>query len=712
MRTLIIDNYDSFTHNLYHYIGQTTGTEPVVVRNDDPAFVLNRLRDFDNVVISPGPGSPDRPADFGVCADVIRDARIPVLGVCLGHQGICHVLGGRVEPAPEVRHGRSSKVEHNGQDLFEGLPSPFEAVRYHSLIAAALPEEIEPVAFADDGVLMGIRHRTRPLWGVQFHPESISTEHGLRLMANFASLTRRWQQSTGTRPAAPAAARTEPPAAADRPYTHRVIARRLEGGPALDPEVVFAELYGDTDRSFWLDSSLHSSAQGGRFSFMGDARGPLARTVAADVWEGSVTTEGSAGTNRADGAFFDWIRADLATRRVEVPTLPFGFALGWVGYLGYELKAETGGDRVHRSPHPDAGMIFADRAVAFDHATGDTYLLALAEAPDPEPAEDWLRRTEERLRPLAGRVLPRAPRAAGDFAQPRLRHAKDRYLDLVAACQKEIEAGETYEVCLTNIAGVDGALDPWAGYRALRRANPVPFAALLRLGGLSVLSCSPERFLQVTAEGVAESKPIKGTRPRAADPVDDELLRTDLANSVKDRAENLMIVDLVRNDLGSCAELGSVTVDPLFAVESFTTVHQLVSTVRARLRQESTAVDCVRAAFPGGSMTGAPKIRTMQIIDRLEEGPRGVYSGSIGYFSLSGACDFNIVIRTLVTHGDRVEFGVGGAVIALSDAQEEFEETAVKATAPLTLLGLTFPGRDRTEPDAVHPLAPTAEATR
>ncbi|GAA2735012.1 aminodeoxychorismate synthase component I [Streptomyces nogalater] len=694
MRTLIIDNYDSFTHNLYHYVGQSTGTEPVVIRNDDPGFDLGTLREFDNVVISPGPGSPDRAPDFGFCASVIRAARIPVLGVCLGHQGICHVFGGRVGAAPEVRHGRTSRVEHHGEDLFEGIPSPFRAVRYHSLAASSLPDEIEPVAFADDGVLMALRHRSLPVWGVQFHPESIRTEYGLRLMRNFATVTRRWQEATGTPSAARPAARRAVVAAPVRPYTHRVLCRTLDGLPALDPEAVFEELYGDTDHAFWLDSSLTTTARGGRFSFMGDARGPLARIATADVWNRTVTVTGPSGVETVDSPFLDWIRADLAARRVEVPALPFGFALGWVGYLGYELKAETGGDRVHRAPHPDAGVIFADRAVAFDHATGEVRLLALAEAGDPGPAERWLRLTEERLRPLAGRTLPQAPPVAGNFGGPRLRHSRDRYLDLIAACQKEIEAGETYEVCLTNMATVDGTVDPWAAYRALRHANPVPFAALLRLGGLSVLSCSPERFLKVTEEGIAESKPIKGTRPRATAPDEDELLREDLLTSVKDRAENLMIVDLVRNDLGSCAELGSVTVDPLFAVESFTTVHQLVSTVRARLRPDRTAVDCVRAAFPGGSMTGAPKIRTMQIIDRLEEGPRGVYSGAIGYFSLSGACDLSIVIRTLVCHDDRMEFGVGGAVIALSDAEEEFEETAVKATAMLNLLGLSFPGQD------------------
>jgi para-aminobenzoate synthetase len=210
---------------------------------------------------------------------------------------------------------------------------------------------------------------------------------------------------------------------------------------------------------------------------------------------------------------------------------------------------------------------------------------------------------------------------------------------------------------------------------------------------VSVLSSSPERLLRVSADGWAESRPIKGTRPRASSGPADDRLRIELAGSEKDRAENLMIVDLVRHDLGSCARVGSVEVPALYQVESFATVHQLVSTVRARLRPDSSAVACARAVFPGGSMTGAPKIRTMRILDALEGGARGVYSGALGYFSLTGAADLSVVIRTLVAGPDRTTFGVGGAIIALSEPGAEFEETAVKATAMLRLLGADFPGR-------------------
>ena len=221
----------------------------------------------------------------------------------------------------------------------------------------------------------------------------------------------------------------------------------------------------------------------------------------------------------------------------------------------------------------------------------------------------------------------------------------------------------------------------------------MPYGAFLRFGEVSVLSMSPERFLRISADGVAESKPVKGTRPRGRSAEEDEQLRAELAASEKDRAENLMIVDLLRNDLGSCAIPGSVSVDRIFDIETFSTVHQLVSTVRARLRPGVHTADCVRAAFPGGSMTGAPKIRTMRIIDELEEGPRGIYSGAIGYLGLNGAADLAITIRTLVVCPGGVSFGIGGAITALSDPAAEYEETAVKAAALLTLTGQEFPER-------------------
>ncbi|HEY8373615.1 MAG TPA: aminodeoxychorismate synthase component I [Pseudonocardiaceae bacterium] len=689
MHTLLIDNYDSFTYNLYQYLGEVNGRPPTVVRNDI-AWSTLRLDEYDNIVISPGPGRPDRERDFGVSARAIRESGLPVLGVCLGHQGIAELFGGVVGHAPEPRHGRISQVHHRGEDIFAGLPSPFSVVRYHSLAVTELPDELEGIAWAEDGVLMGLRHRSRPIWGVQFHPESISSEYGRELLGNFRDLTEAHRgragsaehRHVGTRRAAAGRGRPGTPGPGQVRYHLHV--RRLDLAP--DTEALYTELFAGRRHSFWLDSSSHADGNA-RFSILGDGTGPLAEYVTYRVATGTVCVERTGKpVEKLQRKFFDYLDDEL--RRRALPTddsLPFAFQLGYVGYLGYELKAETGGMAAHISPVPDAAFLFVDRAVVVDHAENTCYLLCLSTTEHDSDAARWLDSTAERLAALPPgtattyRPLVEATPPAHLALVPR--HSREGYLKRIDECLEEIRNGESYEVCLTNMISSAIVIDPLRTYRELRRISPVPYGALLDFPGVAVLSASPERFLTVGTDRIAESKPIKGTRPRGATSEEDARLREDLLGREKDRAENLMIVDLLRNDLNTVCEVGSVHVPKLFDVETFAPVHQLVSTIRGTLREDKSAVDCVRAAFPGGSMTGAPKLRTMEIIDRLEEGPRSVYSGALGWFSLNGAADLSIVIRTLVATPDGVSFGVGGAVIALSDPVEEYEETLVKSRA-------------------------------
>lgn len=651
MRTLIIDNYDSFTWNLVALVTEASGVSPTVIRNDEPGWDAARVSDYDAVILSPGPGHPGRRRDIGIGLDVIAAAALPVLGVCLGHQAIAWAHGGQVGPAPEPVHGQVRLLHHDGSELFAGLPGTFPVVRYHSLAVGELPAELEATAWTEEGLIMALRHRDLPQWGVQFHPESIGGSHGLELITNFLRLAAEWRA---------------------RPRW-RLHTRTLE--LPLDAAAVHHTLYGTSEYSFWLDSTAPDSPTG-RFSYLGDASGPLARVVSGEVG--------------AQPGLLDRLARDLAANTIDPGAGPdFGFTLGWVGYLGYELKAECGAAPGYPSPHPDLALIFADRAVVIDHHTDRVHLLALLGSEYDAAQLAWCEATAARLQDL-----PPAPDTGspGELGQLRLRHDRPAYLAGIEECLAQIQAGETYEVCLTNQLSAPGTLRPAAAYRRLRRDNPSPFGALLRFGDLSVLSSSPERFLTVDRSGRIESRPIKGTRPRAVDPERDRELREDLARNPKDRAENLMIVDLVRNDLSRCAEPGSVAVPALFEVESYATVHQLVSTVTARLEAGKSAVDALRAAFPGGSMTGAPKLRTMELLDRLEEGPRGIYSGALGYFSLDGAMDLSMVIRTLITDGEQVTYGVGGAVLALSDPEEEFTETITKARPLTDLLGQEFPG--------------------
>ena len=498
-------------------------------------------------------------------------------------------------------------------------------------------------------------------------------------------------------------------------------AERLDCDP--DAARLFDALYGRSPRAVWLDSSLRTegpAAERSRFSILADDGGSFGQDVRHRSGVTRLTT-GTATVSTA-GPFFRWLDAVWGRRALRPPEgYPCEFTLGWLGYLGYELKRETGGSDVP-SATPDAALIFAGRAVVLDHREGTAWLLAL-EAPD---AAEWLARARSTVTAAAA---PAATPERGDSTavepgtQPAPaftgRDTETAYKRKIADAQHEIAEGNTYEVCLTTAvtavvpaggdgtAGQDGpdgpdgtggqvALDPWQAYLALRRKNPAPFASYLRFGELTVASTSPERFLRIAADGGMRAEPIKGTRPRAAEPARDEDLRRDLESSPKDRAENIMIVDLLRNDLSHFAVAGSVTVSRLCAIESYATVHQMVSTIDAKLKPGLPRAEAVAACFPAGSMTGAPKISTMAILDRLEAAPRGVYSGAIGYFSLSGAMDTAVAIRTLVMRADgaggtELSLGVGGAITADSSPQEEYDEIRTKAFGVLSALGSGFP---------------------
>jgi para-aminobenzoate synthetase len=697
MSILIIDNYDSFTYNLFQLVAGIAGTDVQVIRNDDysawDSIAVDRL---EALIISPGPGRPEFERDFGI-SRLALDHSVPLLGVCLGHQGLCHYEGGVVTSAPEPCHGRTSAVQHNGTGLFTGIPSPFSAVRYHSLVVDEVPDTLKVTAFTTEQsgnkLVMAVEHRSRAQWGVQFHPESIETEHGRQLIDNFIQLARgrSRQRITAAAPAVAAAPagcigrHTEPQIPGRR---LRLISRRLNRQP--DAEAVYSQLFAGQDGAFWLDSSMVVDGLS-RFSILG-GRGPHGEWVTADANRG-VRVQHSDGTvTHLDQSLFDYLGEQTAERAV----IGFGsdceFSLGYVGYLGYEMKSECGGDDVHHSDLPDAAFVFCDRAVVIDHQRDETWLLALSSQITRDEAEvtSWLDQAEKVVRSSFNtEPVQREFDLPAQHIPVVAREARGAYLDNIQQCLKEIRAGESYEVCLTTTMTVNAKIDALETYRDLRRRNPAPYSALLQLPGVDILSASPERFLRISADRVVEAKPIKGTRRRGRTSDEDLKLADDLRTAVKDRAENLMIVDLLRNDLGQVSIVGSVHVPKSFAVETYATVHQLVSTVKSKLRDDVTPAECVRAAFPGGSMTGAPKQRTMQIIDRLEGGCRGVYSGAIGYFSLSGAVDLSIVIRTMVVQGDQIRIGTGGAIVALSDPEEELAEIHLKAHALLDSIRAT-----------------------
>jgi para-aminobenzoate synthetase len=707
--TLLVDNYDSYTYNVFHLLAAVCGEEPIVIHNDMVSWRALSRWDFDAIVLSPGPGRPERWHDFGVCSDILRSSDIPVLGVCLGHQGLGHVLSGLVGTAPAAMHGRLSQVQHLGSGLFEGIPQDFSVVRYHSLaVTGSLEPEGRVTAWTPDGVVMGIEHCRRPLWGVQFHPESVATEHGRRLVENFYALARRHSAAHTPRPSRavvpPPRRSARPGAGADGGARVPLRVRSLAGEPST--ELLYERLFGDAAYAFWLDSA-DAPTRLAQCSYLGTSAGPERRVLEYDVEAGRVTVHGAGARTVEYASIFDVLGRELSARTIKPPMeLARGLLGGFVGYLGYECKADCGSPNAHLSDVPDAVLLYANRVVAVDHARRCTHLLALGDDGD---AERWLDEAEGVVRktlaaPINASLEQPAQAGApgvgegGDPVTFRCGRGREQYLADIARCQVALTAGESYEVCLTDQLSTAASPEPFALYRLLRRRNPAPFAAFLRLGDVAVLSSSPERFLSIDRDRRVQARPIKGTAARAADPALDEAGRAELLHDEKTFAEHLMIVDLLRNDLGRVCEVDSVRVPEFMVVESYPTVHQLISTVTGVLEPERTPVDCVRACFPGGSMTGAPKLRTMGIIDDIERVARGVYSGALGYFGLDGSVDLSIVIRTVVLRPGATTIGAGGAIVMQSDPAEEFDELLLKARAPMAAVAQAVTGRDG--PDA------------
>ncbi|WP_257325417.1 aminodeoxychorismate synthase component I [Pseudoalteromonas rhizosphaerae] len=693
MKILIVDNYDSFTFNLYQYISEVFGVLPTVVKNRDETV---DVEEFDAIVISPGPGTPYRESDTGICERVIKTTDKPLLGICLGHQSIVAYMGGSVEISGVPYHGRTSDIVHGGSGIFSNLPNPLEIVRYHSLIAhQPLPEELIATAFTQDGMIMGVEHRTRPMWGVQFHPESVYTNCGRQIIENFKMLVDRYYIEC-----------KKPALLAEKSALANEGERRGQVQKTdwhchfetLDVDVkavdVFRAFYKKSKYSFWLDSSSINNAEA-RFSFMGDTSGAESFWFAYDVETKNITLDNHGKKTELTKCYQNFVAESLAATVIGAEDLPFDFCGGLVGFQGYELKSETESvDNKYSSKHPDASGVFVDRFIAFDHKTGLVYIVAIEKgsvvANTESDALTWLETTSNSIKKIEKEGVNTAANShalldkhnkSQQNVKFTLEDGEKEYIEKIAHCKEYILQGESYEICLTNRIRSTLNVEPFALYDVLRQVNPAPRAAYLHCPEFSVLCSSPEKFISVGRNAVVEAKPIKGTRKRGATEREDAALIQDLAESEKDRAENLMIVDLLRNDLNRVCEAGSVWVPKAMQIESYASVHQLVSTVRGRLKDQETLASLFGATFPPGSMTGAPKTRTLEIIDHLESSARGIYSGSIGYMSLNGASELNVAIRTLVASDNAIEIGVGGAITWLSDPEEEFEEILIKGRA-------------------------------
>jgi len=379
--------------------------------------------------------------------------------------------------------------------------------------------------------------------------------------------------------------------------------------------------------------------------------------------------------SRGHERFLDALDAWWLSERRAAPGAGTPFWGGWFLFLGYELAGEIEpGIALHDDPIlPAAFAVRCSAAVVYDHSAGIAWLVR--ETPEcidiAQVRADICALSTDATRPEKGTVRV-------DEEDPGL------FLDAVERARDYIGRGDIYQANLSREwrADVPAALAPDVIYEALCATNPAPFAGMARWGETEIISSSPERLLSIR-DGEASTRPIAGTRPRSADGAEDTNLSAELFAHPKERAEHVMLIDLERNDLGRICEPGSVQVDEMMVLESYAHVHHIVSNVRGRLRSAVTPGAAIAAVFPGGTITGCPKVRCMEIISELENGPRGAYTGSFGYLNVDGSLDLNILIRTIVKRGSRVMFRAGAGIVADSNADAELEETRAKAEGML-----------------------------
>ena len=469
--------------------------------------------------------------------------------------------------------------------------------------------------------------------------------------------------------------------------------------PLTAPELF--ELIKDRPYSFFLDSGMDPRRLG-RYSFLGSEPFLVMNSRGSEI-----TLVRGREHEVQHGNPFDAMGKLLEIYKLDHCPAPVPFVGGAVGYFSYDLCHFT-----ERLPStaiddlklPESYFAFYDTIVAFDHLEGRAYLVATG-FPEMEEGRR-LRRARMRLEEMKDWLyaasssqeasLLRRGRSGEDEFQPAQENREimlksnftpEEYMKAVNRVREYIAAGDVFQVNLSQRFEADLKIPPYELYKRLRAVNPAPFASYLNFPGIAIVSASPERFLKVQSD-LVETRPIKGTRPRGRDSVEDEHLAHELVHSIKDRAENVMIVDLERNDLGRVCYYGTVKVTELAILETFPTVFHLTSTVVGRLRRGKSNIDLLKATFPGGSITGAPKVRAMEIIDELEPTKRSVYTGSIGYLSFNEDMDVNIVIRTFLIKEGKAYFQVGGGIIYDSDPEAEYMETLDKAKALIQALQL------------------------
>ncbi|TFK56730.1 para-aminobenzoate synthase [Heliocybe sulcata] len=724
-RILLIDSYDSFSYNLAALCRKSIPNCTVhIIKNDQFAWndLLPKLHYFSAVIVGPGPGSPLLERDIGSvrCMWHLEDSSLlPVFGVCLGLQSLAVEYGAILKRLHVVKHGQISRIQHEGAEIFKGL-GEIDAVRYHSLHVELRPEgDVEALAWADDGddengrVVMGIKHKVKPFWAVQYHPESVMTgAGGTEVLSNFWRLAKNWLISHDRtsqdwdfhadkffglpwpRPR---------PSVVACPAPGRVHTATLWLPHATLPDI--CEMLGVQDeRSPFV--LLDSAAQPGRFSIIGCLHTSTPR-ITYFLGDTYVSVTQGKHTSRLELLGHDiwtWLASFMRERKAQGGRKELPFWGGLIGYLSYELGVDSLDvplrDDREQARHPDANLVFVDRSVIVDSATGNMFVQSLL----PEDYT-WMTSTIRTLkghrRDSANSSKPSQPLSAVEVTIP----DRNLYTTRINQAKEYLRSGDSYELCLTAQTKVkvqtsqgssSRGSSSWELYKSLRANNPAPYAAYLRLHPSTLVCSSPERFLSFSRppRSVYQLRPIKGTL-RKGPGITRAVAERALRGSTKEVAENLMIVDLIRHDLHGVVG-DDVDVPQFCVVEEYETVWQLVSVIEGsssnvELDEGELGWEALKRSMPPGSMTGAPKKRSVEILQSLEDNERSIYSGVCGYWCVSGAGDWSVVIRSCFKYDDSSDpssteewtIGAGGAITDLSDPEGEWDEMVLKLQSTL-----------------------------
>lgn len=780
---LYIDAYDSFSYNIIDMIEETTGAKVTCVTVDQfevyektPEFIENILQSFDGVILGPGPGTPLNPRDIGFMREIIIYGKIPIFGICLGFQALCHEFGAGVEKLPEPKHGRVVKFMHSGKDIFQNVPEIFHVTLYHSLRvklghsvedtgdltgtdlpwqpSAPCPDLVPLAWYRDDGtgkaVLMAFRHRTKPMHGVQFHPESCaSSDQCKQLICNWAADVTAFKSQCLRTDASQLREICPIQQYSNREnWTAKFMESLVQEGDVYNFCVLaLGELTAEVINEVVNEASLPGVVleSDSRYSVI-SASSPSAFTIDYSLFSKTLTL---AVVQSVQSEEHHDVPVELVWREIQdylrmrglsrsalahcakvTPDIPFWG--GFLGYVSYEMGLNFY-DCSRLNLHPaskDLAYMFVDRSVVIDKAVKKIFIQSLRRGDDLPGG--WIEATSKKLldrsckRSMNGcvpmSVSTDGQSQNGDYEADQLIKGAKLYLpdegaykSQILECQKYIREGDSYELCLTAetkivlpLCETDGAnaVRSWLLYKRLRKYNPGAFSGYARLCGVDIVSSSPECFIQWDRSFNYEMKPMKGTVRKGGDMTLEKARK--ILRSEKELGENLMIADLIRHDLTEMLGTNSTKVEKLCAVEDHGRVYQMITHVKAKpqpskiqsrakqLKISTDAVtphdfDALKSTLPPGSMTGAPKIRSCQILADIEKRQRGVYSGAMGYLDVGGGGSFSVIIRTAFLWQEEKSnesvwrIGAGGAITALSTPEGEWDEMLTKLNTVLEI---------------------------